>query len=381
MAAGALAGGCSPDQRVPIEKDRVPPGEIRNISVEALPGGAKITYTLPSDPDLLYVLAEYTGKSGRSFEFKSSYYSNFLVVNGFSDVSQYNINMYAVDRSGNRSRPVIASVTPATPPVISAFNSLTVKADFGGVRATFENPSKSELAIVVSTPDSEGKMAIASTYYTAMGKGVFVLRGYDPKPRKFEVYVKDRWGNKSEVLRVELTPVNEVKLDKSKFKEMSLPGDSPANAYGGAIRYIWDEKVVGGSENLHTGNTPSPDPKMFTFDLGVETKLSRFIINGHPDDIYSGGSMKRYEIWGTANLDKSGSLDSWTKLIEYTGVKPSGLPLGQLTNEDNATSKKGDEGTFSPDLPKVRYIRIRCLENWSGTTNIVISEVTFWGTE
>jgi hypothetical protein len=91
--------------------------------------------------------------------------------------------------------------------------------------------------------------------------------------------------------------------------------------------------------------------------------------------------MKRYEVWGASELNEDGSFNGWTKLLTMTNIKPSGLPIGLFTDEDRAAGKAGDEANFAPDLPKVRYIRIRCLENWSGNTNMVISEVTFWGSD
>ena len=41
--------------------------------------------------------------------------------------------------------------------------------------------------------------------------------------------------------------------------------------------------------------------------------------------------------------------------------------------------RNGDSGNFSSDLPAVRYIRIRCLKNWSGNTNMTFTEISFWG--
>ena len=45
--------------------DSIAPGTVSNVSVENLPGGAKITYDLPDEKDLAFVEANYTidGKS------------------------------------------------------------------------------------------------------------------------------------------------------------------------------------------------------------------------------------------------------------------------------------------------------------------------------
>ena len=39
--------------------DNIPPQPISNVSVESLPGGAKISYELPQETDISYVKGEY----------------------------------------------------------------------------------------------------------------------------------------------------------------------------------------------------------------------------------------------------------------------------------------------------------------------------------
>ncbi len=385
--AGALLAiaGCKSDELKPIEKDGAAPGSVTITKVETLPGAAKITYTLPNDPDLLYVQAKYQTRTGGTYEFKSSYYNNSIMVEGFSDTLNYDVELRAVDKSGNFSEPVIAKVAAKKPPVMVTYESLKVIADFGGVVINFRNPAKADLTIVVSTPDSLGKMSIARKFYTKRDSASFSLRGYDAQARKFNIQVLDKWQNASSEFTTELTPLYEVQLDKSKFKEMFLPGDSPCNFWGGKMPNVWDGRVLPDIADccLHTGNAATGVPKFITFDLGVLVQLSRFSQQTVADDKhwYDDVSMKRYEIWGSANPDPNGSFDSWTKLATVTNAKPSGLPKGMLTDDDRTAGLAGDEVGFAADIPKVRYIRIRCLENWSGNTNMVISEVTFWGND
>lgn len=382
----AIMAGCGENDTLrPIEQDGTAPGGVKNVEVENLPGAARITYSLPSDPDLLYVEGVYQNKAGKKMEFKSSFYTNTLMVDGFADSTIYSVDLRAVDRSGNRSEPVTIQVTPKTPPVIATYKSLDIKPDFGGVIVSFKNKVKAELAIIVTTPDSTGAMAIAKIFYTSRDSASFPVRGYASEPRKFGVYVKDRWSNTSDVLTRELTPIYEIQIDKTNFREIVLPGDSPCNFWSGGMPYVWDGKVApdGPGFGLHTGNASTGVPKVVTFDMGVEAQLSRFSTQTVPDERhwYNDVSMKRYEVWGASELNEDGSFNGWTKLLTMTNIKPSGLPIGLFTDEDRAAGKAGDEANFAPDLPKVRYIRIRCLENWSGNTNMVISEVTFWGSD
>jgi hypothetical protein len=376
---------CELDTNRPIENDGTPPGEVMNIEVESLAGAAKISYSLPSDPDLLYVEAVYKTSSGKKMEFKSSYYTNFLIVEGFADTTTHEVTLRTVDRSGNYSSSVTVPVTPKTPPVVATYQSLSIKPDFGGVVINFKNETKADLAIVVMTPDSTGKMAVAKTYYTSRDSAGFSVRGFASEPRKFNVYVRDRWNNVSDVLEEELIPIFEVQLDKSKFQPLELPGDSPCTSWGGAMPYVWDGRVTGdiAGFGLHTGNASTTVPKVITFDLGVEAQLSRFSLQTVADDRhwFNDVSPRRYEVWGALEPAADGSFNGWTKLLSITNIKPSGLPIGLFTDDDRAAGLIGDEANFPTDIPKVRYIRIRCLENWSGNTNMVFSEVTFWGND
>lgn len=380
-----LLAGCSKDKLGPIEKDGTAPGVITISQVETLAGAAKITYSLPADPDLLYVQAKYKTREGGTIEFKSSYYNNAITVEGFADTLNYDVELRAVDKSGNLSAPVTAKVTAKTPPVLATYNSLHTIADFGGVVINFTNKAKADLAIIVSTPDSLGKMAIVRTFYTKRDSASFSVRGFESLPRKFTIQVRDKWKNTSQQFEQELTPLYEVQMDKSKFREMLLPGDSPCTSWGGKMSNVWDGRVLPDVDGngLHTGNAATGVPMYITFDMGVNVQLSRCLLQTVADDKhwFNDVSMKRYEIWGTDNPPSNGSFDNWTKLATVTNIKPSGLPVGLLTDDDRTAGRNGDEVSFTPDIPKVRYIRIRCLENWLGNTNMTFSEITFWGND
>jgi hypothetical protein len=60
-------------------------------------------------------------------------------------------------------------------------------------------------------------------------------------------------------------------------------------------------------------------------------------------------------------------------------IKPSGLPLGQVSAEDKAWANAGEEFINSPMNPKVRYIRIKCLKTWSNGDFLHVSELQFYG--
>jgi hypothetical protein len=91
--------GCKEDRLEPMGHDSTPPGQVSNVGVESLPGKVKLTYTLPGDPNLLYVKAVYRLNSGAMREIKASYYTNTMTLDGFGDTNVHDVQVYAVNRS------------------------------------------------------------------------------------------------------------------------------------------------------------------------------------------------------------------------------------------------------------------------------------------
>jgi hypothetical protein len=371
----------------PIENNPDAPGKVTITQVEEIAGGAVITYVLPEDPDLLYIMARYT-ENGVNREFKASFYTNYLVVDGMSKEAEYTVDLYAVNRSEKYSEPVSIKMRPLTPPIIGVFESLKYKATFGGISISYENPSGAFMAVGVLTLNEEGKQYEPYTHYSSQPYPSFPVRGFKAEEREFWVYVKDKWGNTSDTVSYVVTPIGEKELDKSLFREMKLKGDADPTSWGGQMRFIWDGRAFGDNEGdwgLHTGNVATGKPMYITFDLGVTATLSRFKLWVVMDDkhMYNDVSPRKYEIWGRSyeinpTTDNGEFYPHWFKMGEIENIKPSGLPSGSLTDDDRAAARAGDELVFEDFQPTTRYIRIVCLLNWNGNTNMVFSEVSFW---
>jgi hypothetical protein len=379
---------CSETELQPIEKNTKAPGKVNVTNIENTPGGAIITYTLPDDPDLLYVMARYEEK-GVPREFKASFYTNRLIIDGLSKEEEYTVGLTAVNRSGKASEVVPVKIIPLKPPVRGVFESLKGVPTFGGIEITYENPSKAFVAIGVLTMDEEGTFYEHDTYYSSQPSAKFSVRGFGEGEREFRLYVKDKWGNVSDTVAFKVTPIGETELDKSKFREMKLKGDAESTAWGGQMRFIWDGRAFGDNEGdwgLHTGNVATGEPLHITFDLGVVATLSRFKLWVIMDDkhMYNDMSPRNYEVWGRTEpvsaSDDGDLFPHWFKMGEIENIKPSGLPLGTLTDDDRTAARRGDEIVFEYNVHTTRYIRIRCLKNWNGNTNMCFSEVSFWAT-
>lgn len=377
---------CKDNKPAPQKSDGHPPGKVSEVTWTRLPGAVKISYTSPSDPDLFYVEANCETPS-RKIESKATFYNNSLILEGFGDTSEYDTKIFAVDRGENKSAPVTIKIRPGLPPVIAVKNSIEVKEDFGGINVSFSNTTQASIVIFVLTPDSTGEWKEVDAEYTSRPDGSFSVRGFPAEKRKFGLYVRDKYDNLSDTLIQEVTPLFEEQLDKKKFREYRLDGDAPAG-FGWVMPRLWDGDInePNGFHTDHMGTAANPSgfPHHYTFDLGTVAKLSRFTfwqrgIIASTSFLYAHGNYRKFEIWGAVQPAQDGSWNGWTKLLDCESIKPSGLPIGQVSNEDRAYAAKGEGFVFPLDAPPVRYIRVNILSTWGGDDYSHCMEMTFWG--
>lgn len=367
--------GCSeePVGQTPI--NNIPPSPVTNINVENFNGGAKISYHLPEDEDLLYVEARYE-VNGVKYQTSSSLYKNFLEVQGFGDTEERKVELVCVDKSMNESEPVSVPIHPLTPPIKLIYESLKLQSDFGGVRATWDNEYKTDISVTILVPDSFGvlKPYPNGTFYSDAVKGTGILRGFPSEKQFFAATIRDRWGNQSDTVNGDFIPLYEEKLDKSKFRDLFLEGDKPLNKYGWSIRNLWNDKI-NVNEGAH-GDGVWGVPYPFTFELGQTAKLSRIVVNHRPAAQFSwgNGGGYEYEIWGTDSYVDDGDYSKWIKLMDCLPEKPSGLPYGEYSNDDVQLWIKGFEYDVPIDIPAIRYLRFVFKDG-----HPVLAEITVYG--
>lgn len=379
----ALASGCKVDTLEPLEKNTNAPGPVSNVKWTAGPGNATITYAVPNDKDLLYIKAVYSLANGRVMEVKSSYYGNTLIVEGFGDMEEHEVKLYAVNRSEIVSEPVSVTVVPLENPIWGVFRSMNANADFGGLRFTANNPVNADLAIEILTTNNLGKLAPTSkNIYTSQTNIDQAIRGYEPTERQFAITVRDRWLNYSDTLYTKLTPLYEAEIPKSGYRAVTLPTDVALNT-ATSIAGMWDGDTNGWPRVLYTSATVLT-PQWVTFDIGKLSALSRIVIWDYPEYLngrtyFYGGNLYEFEIWGTDNPKADGSFDGWTKLGTFKSKKPSGTAHGVNTAEDIAVGQAGLNYTFDAGIPRVRYLRIKTIKNWQGSTFMSIGELQVYG--
>ncbi|MGK6353352.1 DUF5000 domain-containing lipoprotein [Parapedobacter sp. DT-150] len=394
---------CKEETNEILHDDSAAPGPISDPVAEAIPGGAIIRYGLPADENLLYVKAVYE-RGGKEVVSKSSLYNDQVLVEGLGDTQEREVTLYAVSRSEVESTPVMIRITPLTPTIEDVLESLDIVESFGGMRVTFENKAStpetpSNIVIgVVRWNDELKEWEDIDAHYTGLAQGDFSVRGLDAVKGTFGFYVKDVWDNQSDTISTELTPIYEEELIGTTFRDMRsgspqypIPQIPPLPASGEPIKHpgnlgswpwarLWDGEL--GNTGFHT--TERMDvPIWIPIDMRVKVKLSRYRIwqrNSNGGYLYSHGNPHEWEIWGTNTPE---DVDSWERLDHRVMEKPSGLPLGQLSNDDLAIAEAGHEYEFSIDAPPVRYIAWKHIDSWAsieGATGFLhMAEMKIWG--
>lgn len=359
--------------------DNTPPGPVTNIQVKNISGGAVFRYDLPDDEDLLYVKALYKINEVET-ETISSVYADSLVILGFGDTEEHEVALVAVDRSRNKSTPEKVTIKPLTPDVLIIGESLSLMEDFGGLQANWENPNKADVSVNILYKDHNDEFVPLETFYSSSQIGKGAVRGMDTLTMDFAIYVQDRWENQSAPKYYTLTPIYETEFEKNKFSKVRLPGDI-AEYPGYGIERIWDNNNNGDPCFSSPGGT-GIWPQYITMDMGVTAKISRIRLyqrTGLPAYIFAEGNPREFEVWGCETLDTTGDWDSWVKLMDCVSVKPSGLPIGQNSDDDLDVAYNGEDFSNSPENPAVRYLRILVKRTWMGGDNFQIAEIDIFG--
>ena len=376
-----------------VKEGGTAPGTISNPRVKNTPGGAHITYDIPSDKDALYVEAKYK-RNGKTVVARSSVYKNTLSVEGLNSTEPQEIELVTVDRSENRSAPVKVTINPQESPLSQMFKSFELVADFGGPRLRYKNEENAKMEVLLYTTNEQGEKTYKQSAFLQGNETTdfytFRDTAFSDKPVKFAVEAIDRWGNKSEIKEETVKSFREDLMDRFKMKGVELKGDEPT-AWGWVLRNLIDgNKNTGFHTASRNGKIVPPYEKeqhLFTIDMGVVAKLSRIKWWQRPTNVwvYRHGNPRYFEIWGIDELpeDEGASMapgSGWVKLVEDGEVKkPSGQPPQQNTAEDLAAAAAGEEFLVPIEAPPVRYIRFVNLENWARSNFVHIMEYELYG--
>ena len=438
---GALALSACTEANIVNGVEDVVPQQISNPQVEVINGGAIITYTLPNDPNVEYVMAEFE-RNGQPTQVKSSIYNNSLTIEGLNTIDPVTVQLYSVNYFERCSEPVPVTFTPLESVVMVTLSDLEadVRAGFGGIYLHWTNEFNTEISIHVMTNEAEDKEATElweeqEVYFSAVEEGRTFRdykdqKQYESVPTHFGVYVEDKWGNVSDTLRTVLTPLPEKMLGFEeggpKLGFRNLPFDFIYDAGSAYVRaQLFDGKHGDNSWNATLSGKPNTNiSSTFTIDLNGVYYLSRCMFyarqlaaggKSHLNPYKSGNVPVVLEFWGNRGEtipnelieDRGYWLHPATEFeFEHPDAEISNpnftsegewqylgrferrrLDLEGYTEAEyfNITDQ-GEEFMFDDHADPMRYVRVVVLVNgytgiYPPNSQFQIGELNFWGNE
>jgi hypothetical protein len=381
---------CSEKTLEPISPSKGKPGTITVTQVTPTPGGAVISYRIPQSEDILAVKVVYTLTNGEKRESVTSFYESALLLEGYNDTKEHEVQVYTINRAQESSDPANVKFTPLESPIAKTIRSLNIVPDFGGANFSWKNEDQTALTFEFMTTDSLGNMRTVNILTSKTDSMGISLRGYAPVARKFAAIIRDNFHNVSDTLYPEdkfLTPIFERKLDKTTMQVRILAGDATYDNWEGRNAFIIDDDI----NSIGHSFTNTFPYATFTLDLGQVTQLSRFLYwqRGAVSETAGGGYLysnmnpRIFEVWGTSYTGDSPSGDwaNWTKLLTCEIIKPSGTSPGTLSQDDITAAREGHEFSFPVTQQPLRYIRFKFIETWKTDSRnfMYLAEVSPFG--
>jgi hypothetical protein len=415
LMAPLLWTSCKEDIGITAARQGEKPNTLKNLAYEEAPGGAKISYDLPTSADLRYVKATYTLENGKEMVTKASIYDNQLAVQGYAAIGEHEVKLVAVSVGDVESDPVTIKIKTGKPNYIILAESFKSNdffySTFGGVNLKFENKDAANIILSVfkygeNPTTKEIGWNVLNETYTKSKEGVIRVRGEQPIATTYGIVIRDQWGNVSDTVRRNLTPQEEYEINNlliyngiTAYSDMNRNGDyiSNYNAQSGSAEMqvsLFDG--IEGSPyyitNKQWWGKAAPIPFQFTLDARKKAQVSRVKLWGRNDNyglLFQATHPKEFELYGSNSPAQDGSWDSWTLLGTFEGIRPSGLAFGTNANsEDQDYARKGEDFEVNWDNPSgFKYFRIKVNCTWNGVREqplgnaltVAISELKLYG--
>lgn len=394
----SLLYSCNEDKVGQIATDGQAPDKVKNVVVQNIPGGALLSYDLPTDEDLLLVEARYEQK-GTICNVKASCFESKLTIEGFGDQEEHNVQLFCVDRSNNYSEPVSVTIKPEENPVFAIGRSIEMKNGIGGVDITWKNELETIINLQLYAADEGNLLQLVEVVATNSAVGTFSLRGFDDQERRFAVIVKDHWDNLSDTVSGFFTPRFEQLIPKAGYKRLVLTEDNNTELGGNwAWGKMFDDVTGIDNNGWHVRTNGSGHGVYFTIDLGHEVELTRYMLWQRGGNWpYTQNNPKRWKVYGRAEnpelIYREHAIDdveywsngfrddtkNWTLLLDCRTEKPSGFDNPNVTELDKEYASLGHEFIFPEEISAMRYIRFTIDETWGGGDLFNCNELSFYG--
>jgi hypothetical protein len=377
---------CDESKRFEISgDDTTPPSAPVFISSKPLPGGARIFYRRPADKDLLAVEASYINTSGVKVWFSASYFTDSLDVLGFDSEGEHSISLYAVDRTGNRSKASTETIISLEPAAVTVAKSVKVLPSFASMIVKWENILRQNVYLYVDFSYTKDGVPFRSTTvfdsYNTESRSIDSLKLYSDELVAVNVTVKDKYGNSAQSIDTSIVLLTDAPLSKTLW---TLP--VAGTVMGGAVQA--DGSVNDGLMNMVIDDvteadvlknfylTSAANPWNINIDLGEKRELSRILT--HQRHSYTDESVRgAYYRGDNILIYKMYIWDEDSETWEAASQNTIRVPIVNQESDYVTRGNAGDMAFLYPDEPKfskpTRYFRFEALNGK------YISEITLFG--
>jgi hypothetical protein len=383
ILAFATFFSCTTDK----DLDTKAPDILNNITVTPTNGGGIISYSLPTDADILYVKAVYTNSQGEAVFRVSSKHTSTIEVNGLNQTTPLKVKLYVVDESENSSEAAEIEFTPLESFIFLVQESIEITPDLGGVKITWDNIASKTVFVYVHILDGVNETIRILSSNNA--QELRFIRGLGPTEITISIKVEDFDGNITELEgKGQYIPLFEEKIDKSTWSLVS--GQSiNGNAYEGRTVNFWDDvvdTVETDSDNSYFIATRDNNggslnfPLDIVIDLNKNVKIQRFIVWQRAYWYNGGGVTYHYqeENIKSFNLYASTDAQTWNLLGQFDIGDPRD-GSGNIPATAFQDAIDGHEFSLSDTSEAFRYLKFEITSNYGSTQITVGSEITLFG--
>jgi hypothetical protein len=387
----AFFGACEEGGRFKMSMDdNLPPDPPANVRAKALNGGIRIHYVIPKNEDLMSIEA----KCGDNV-FAVSFYTDSIDVKGLFELKEYTVEVYAVDKAGNKSQSVEVKKTPLESAISKIAKTFSVLPGFNGFVINWKNEMQEAVNIFAEYEFTQaGVKRELLTIFTSndtLGYAVvndLVLNSNEQV--KVKVSAGDNYNNRTEAVdKGSFTLLYDEEInhfDENDKNLWSYPVPFQEPPFGGGVVQAWGDDLDGrtayfidgiiddGTTSYNytffsKGSGYTTDYWDFLIDLGDYYELSRVII--HPRHGADIGKRGAYFGGDDVGIFAAYIWDENTEEWEQLGVYKNPLPEGNLSDlQWYRLGKAGHMHYLFPYDPKftkpVRWFRFECRNSFSG---------------
>jgi hypothetical protein len=379
-------------------------------------GGARLFFEIPPDRDLLSIDASYINSLGKTVRFSVSYFKDSIDIYGFNDTLEHVIDLYAVDRAGNKSSVVPVKIKPLEPAITRVVKSLIVKGGFSAFYVDWRNELQQNINVYVNFSYTEkGQYKEQQLIYTSTDTVVrWFINNLDltsQEPVSIKVRVEDMYGNITDYIdKGQIIMLEDEIIPKDKWSMPENDGISICDSIGGVpMAYLSAfeghgqdiiDGIVDDGKNgnfVHTGGRGQTGgivnnrnvPYNIMIDLGDEYEISRIIT--HQRYTHVGDTDTRQDYYRAENVGVYAMYiwDAAESRWDSVSMHKIPFPVGKgLTDMDyKQAGAAGDMAFLYPDDPKfskpTRLFRYEALygflNNYTNTNCNCLSEITLYG--